>query len=180
MVDVVVFLKKDYTEKEIYKIADEVNARIRKYTVDIYDVMILKTTDKAVYHENKDSMMEVPAEYVEANLSVEGMKLSKEEDKVYRSRDNEAIRSFIKSDRGQKLHAEYIDITIKYYAENGNSVDHKIEPNKYVLTTRMNSGAFGEFKDILTKCKVAVSDIIFWEHAEFSPNAFEKIAPKTE
>ena len=28
MVDVVVFFKKDYTEKEIYKIADEVNARI--------------------------------------------------------------------------------------------------------------------------------------------------------
>ena len=75
-------------------------------------------------------MMEVPAEYVAANLSVEGMKLSKEEDEVYRSRDNEAISSFIKSDRGQKLHAEYIDITIKYYAENGNSVDHKIEPNK--------------------------------------------------
>lgn len=180
MIDVVVFLKKDYTEEEIYKIAEKVNTCVRRHTFDIHDVEILKTTDKAVYHENKDVMMEVPKEYIEAHLSVEGLALSREESEVFHTMDNDEIRRFISSDRGQKLHAEYTDITIKYYAENGNSVDHKIEPNKYVLITKLNFGALDIFEDILKKCKVDVADIIVWENAEFGYNAFEKIAPKAD
>lgn len=180
MVDVVVFLKKDYTEEEIYKIADKVNTCVRKDTFDIHDVEILKTTDKAVYHENKDVMMKVPEEYIETHLSVEGLELSREESEVFNAMDNDVIRRFVSSDKGQKLYAEYTDITIKYYAENGNSVDHKIEPNKYVLFTKLSSGALDVFEDILKKCKIDVADIILWENAEFGYDAFEKIAPKAE
>ena len=179
MVNVIALLKKDYTEEEIYKIADQVNTWVNK-EFNIYDVGILKTTDKAVYHENKDVMMKVPKEYIKAHMSVEGLELSKEEREVFNTMDNEAIRRFVSSDKGQKLYAEYTDITIKYYAENGNSVDHKIEPNKYALIAKSNFGALDIFEDILKKCKIDVTDIIVWENAEFGFDAFEKIAPKSE
>ena len=166
MVDTLAFLKNDYTEEEIHKLIDEINAYVTFFGG--YGATLLKTTNAAIYREKKEDF-EVPEEIVLGKLSEDMLAIQQKLDEKKDTSPDEFLKLLSSSECNELMKARDVIID-SYLTEHGGYSITEYEPNKYVINARLNVGAHRDLASLLENMGIEYTDIVQWWGDEFDQN----------
>ena len=178
MVDTLVFLKNDYSEKEIHDITDKINAYIRFFGGDY--ARLLKTTDNTIFYEEIEDF-KVPREILMEHLSPEELSLYDEfvryDEHLDADISMEEYEEFAESEKYDVVVGEVYAIKRLYCKKNGGYKTTRFEPNKYVILARLNAGTWKDLDILLQLMNIEATAMVHWWSDEFDEEdePFEKV-----
>ena len=168
MVDTLVFLKNDYSEKEIHDITDKINAYIRFFGGDY--ARLLKTTDNTIFYEEIEDF-KVPREILMEHLSPEELSLYDEfvryDEHLDADISMEEYEEFAESEKYDDVIGEVYAIKRMYCKKNGGYKTTRFEPNKYVILARLNAGTWKDLDILLQLMNIEATAMVHWWSEEF-------------
>jgi hypothetical protein len=181
MVDTLVFLKNDYSEKEIHDITDKINAYIRFFGGDY--ARLLKTTDNTIFYEEIEDF-KVPREILMEHLSPEELSLYDEFvrydehlDANMSMEEYKKFEEYAESEKYDDVIGEVYAIKRMYCKKNGGYKTTRFEPNKYVILARLNAGTWKDLDILLQLMNIEATAMVHWWSEEFDEEdePFEKV-----
>lgn len=182
MVNTLVFLKNDYSEKEIYDIIDKINAYVCFFGGD--NAQLLKTTDNTVLYEEIEDF-KVPREILMEHLSPEELSLYDEfvryDEHLDADVSMEEYQEFEESEKYDDIIDKVYSIKQKYCKKNGGYKMTQFEPNKYVILARLKPGTQKDLDTLLRSMNIETTAMVAWLNGEFNINddPFEKVNHRT-
>lgn len=168
MVDTLVFLKNDYSEKEIHDITDKLNAYIRFFGGDY--ARLLKTTDNTIFYEEIEDF-KVPREILMEHLSPEELSLYDEfvryDEHLDADISMEEYEEIAESEKYEDVVGEVYAIKRMYCKKNGGYKTTRFEPNKYVILARLNAGTWKDLDILLQLMNIEATAMVHWWSEEF-------------